>query len=371
MVVRGELPGSARQALPDGVTFLDAKPAVFEAMLDGWAMQQRARFLKAKTIDVRLGLIRRFAIFSNDYPWSWTCADVEAFISDRRQAEHPIAMSTARMYEITIRMFLTYITDPRYGWASTCQQLFDAVPQQILHEWNTIVHTTDYEGAPGRRPLTYDEVQALFDAADGRAEAIPGTGRKGALTAQRDAALLKTIYAFGLRRQEAWGLDITDLRYNPTTPSYRNCGALFVRFGKASRGGAAKRRTVLTIPEMDWIVPVLEHWRNEIRPLLGCRAHPALWVTERSDCISMRRINDAFTTARDAAGLDPVLDLHCLRHSYVTHLVEFDYPERFVSTQVGHSYAATTAIYTGVSDEYRNRLLRRSLSRHPDLWESP
>ena len=36
MVVRGELPGSARQALPDGVTFLDAKPAVFEAMLDGW-----------------------------------------------------------------------------------------------------------------------------------------------------------------------------------------------------------------------------------------------------------------------------------------------------------------------------------------------
>ena len=85
----------------------------------------------------------------------------------------------------------------------------------------------------------------------------------------------------------------------------------------------------------------------------------------------MRRINDAFTTARDAAGLDPVLDLHCLRHSYVTHLVEFDYPERFVSTQVGHSYAATTAIYTGVSDEYRNRLLRRSLNRHPDLWESP
>ena len=83
------------------------------------------------------------------------------------------------------------------------------------------------------------------------------------------------------------------------------------------------------------------------------------------------RINDAFTIARDAAGLDPVLDLHCLRHSYVTHLVEFDYPERFVSTQVGHSYAATTAIYTGVSDEYRNRLLRRSLHRHPELWESP
>src|SRR6266508_6342553 len=29
--------------------------------------------------------------------------------------------------------------------------------------------------------------------------------------------------------------------------------------------------------------------------------------------------------------------------------------------QAGHAYASTTAIYTGVSDEYRNRLLERSL----------
>lgn len=80
-------------------------------------------------------------------------------------------------------------------------------------------------------------------------------------------------------------------------------------------------------------------------------------------------INEAFTTARDAAVLDPTLDLHCLRHSYITHLIEFDYPEKFVSTQVGHTFAATTAIYTGVSDEYRNRMLCRSLSRHCELWE--
>jgi integrase/recombinase XerD len=59
-----------------------------------------------------------------------------------------------------------------------------------------------------------------------------------------------------------------------------------------------------------------------------------------------------------------------VRHSYVTHLVEFDYPERFVQDQVGHAYASTTAIYTGVSDEYRNRLLERSLkNRYGELWE--
>ena len=50
--------------------------------------------------------------------------------------------------------------------------------------------------------------------------------------------------------------------------------------------------------------------------------------------------------------------------------VEFGYPERFVQEQVGHAWAATTALYTGVSDEYRNGLLRQALSkRDASLWE--
>jgi integrase len=73
-------------------------------------------------------------------------------------------------------------------------------PSQVLHEWNTIVHVTEYEGDPRRRPLTYDEIQALFDAVDGRVEEIRARRCKGGLAAMRDAALLKTIYAFGLRR---------------------------------------------------------------------------------------------------------------------------------------------------------------------------
>ena len=185
----------------------------------------------------------------------------------------------------------------------------------------------------------------------------------------RDAALLKTMYAFGLRRREPWGLNLADLRHNPKVPAFGRCGGVFVRWGKSSRGSQPKRRTVLTVPEMDWIVAVLEQWRDEVRPALGVGAQPALWVTERASRISMRRMDEAFTTARDAAGLDSSLSQHCLRHSYVTHLVEFDYPEKFVSTQVGHTYAATTAIYTGVSDEYRNRLLLRALGRHPELCE--
>ena len=362
--------GASHLVLVPGVTHLDPETAVFEAMLEGWALQQRTRFLKAETISSRLRLARRVTEFVNEYPWGWQSADVEAFIDSCRNRAEPIVVSTARLYETTLRMFLQYVSDPRYGWPDECLQRFGVAPSQVLHDWNTIVHVTEYEGDPRRRPLTYDEVQALFDAADGRVEAIRARRCKGGLAAMRDAALLKTIYGFGLRRREAWGLDLADLRHNPKVPAFGRYGGVFVRWGKSSRGSQPKRRTVLTVPEMDWIVSVLEQWCDEIRPAFGVGAHPALWVTERASRISMRRIDEAFTTARDAAGLDPSLNLHCLRHSYVTHLIEFDYPEKFVSTQVGHTYAATTAIYTGVSDEYRNRLLQRALGRHPELWEA-
>lgn len=368
MADTADRPGVAHLVLAPGVAHLDPETAVFGAMLDGWAMQQGARFLQPATIEQRRGLLRRLAEFTNDYPWNWQCADLEEFIANCRRGTKPIVVSTARIYEITLRQFLTYVTDPRYGWPQECRERFGVAPRQLLHEENSIVHVTEHEGDPRRRELTYDEVQALFDAADARVERIRAHHRKGATAAMRDAALLKSVYAYGIRRREAWGLDLADLRHNPKAPQFGRYGALFVRWGKSSRGSPPKRRTVLTVPEMDWIVPVLEQWCSEVRPRFGATSHPAVWVTERADRMSLRRINETFTAARDAAGLDPVLDLHCLRHSYITHLVEFDYPEKFVSAQVGHSYAASTAIYTGVSDEYRNRLLQRSLSKLPDHW---
>lgn len=360
------LAGTAHAVLGDNVAYLDPTQAVFEAMLQGWRRQQQARFLKDATIDSRLDLVRRIAVFTNDYPWNWEPADAEAFI-----AALPIAFSTGRAYENTLRQFMNYLTDARYGWPQQCVDRFGRAPQQILHEWNSVRHVTEFEGDPQRRPLTYDEVQALFDAADSLPEKIRASGRKGALAAQRDAVVLKTIYAFGLRRQEAWGLDLADLRHNPKAPQFGRFGALFVRWGKSSKGSPPKRRTVLTVPEMDWIVPALEQWVDQTRPTFGAGAHPGLWVTERAGRLSRRRIDEAFQAARVEAGLAGELDLHCLRHSYVTHLVEFDYPERFVQDQVGHAYASTTAIYTGVSDAYRNRLLQRSLQRYEMLWEAP
>jgi site-specific recombinase XerD len=374
MAQAADLPGAAHLELAEGVVHLDPKPALLDAMLAGWARQQQTRFLnEAATIRPRIALVRRLVDFTNAYPWEWRPADAEAFIARLRSpnSRRPIAMSTGRGYETTLALFMEYLTDRRYGWPEVCLERFGDIPQQIFHEDNRVAHVVEHEGRPGRRPLTYDEVQALFDAVDSRVEQARTRGRKGALTAMRDAALLKTVYAFGLRRNETRMLDLADLRRAQKTPQYRQYGGLLVRYGKASRGSPPKRRTVLTVPEMDWIIDVLDQWLTEIRPLFTPGKHPALFVTERASRMSLRGLNVAFSLASEAAGLAPELDLHSLRHSYVTHLVEFDYPERFVSLQVGHEYASTTAIYTGISDEYRDRLVKRALkNRNPDLWEA-
>ncbi|MEV0261052.1 tyrosine-type recombinase/integrase [Streptomyces sp. NPDC050617] len=366
-----DLTGSAHVVLAGVEMRLNPESAIFDAMLEGWARQQRSRFLKwDSTIKPRLQMVRRFWRYTNQYPWQWEPAEGEAFISQLQTREKGLASSTGRGYENQLKMFLEYVTDPRYGWLALCHEQFGQVPVQIWHELNTATHTAEYEGDPRRRPLSYDEVQKLFDALDGRVEEIRALKRKGVLCALRDSAMIKTYYAYGLRRREGLGLDLADLRRNPKIAHYGKHGAVFVRWGKSSKGSPPKRRTVFTISEMDWIVGVLEHYLVEVRPRFSPGAHPAIWMTERRGRISKRSVNEAFTAARDAAGLEKELDLHCLRHSYITHAIEFGYPEKFVQDQAGHAYASTTALYSGVGDDFRNRLVRKQLSqRYPGLWE--
>jgi site-specific recombinase XerD len=45
----------------------------------------------------------------------------------------------------------------------------------------------------------------------------------------------------------------------------------------------------------------------------------------------------------------------------VTHLIEDGWDELFVRMQVGHRFASTTALYTGVSGDYKNEVMRRAL----------
>jgi integrase/recombinase XerC len=362
-VPRVNLPGAAHLVLEANVVHLDEAPAVFAKMLEGWMRQQQSRMLSAGTVDGRIGLIQRFREFAGTYPWQWTPSDVEDWTSLLISGDDPCSHSTIRSYQGALRLFMEYLTDTRYSWAEVCEQRFGEYPVQICHEWNTVEHLVEFEGRPDVRPLTYEELQRFFDRCDARVDEIRQRKRKGSLAALRDAQLFKTIYAWGLRRQEAVRLDIVDLRANPYATDWGSYGSLHVRYGKASKGSPPKRRSVLSLPDFDWAIEGLREYVSQVRPAFEPDQHPALWVTERRTRVAVSYLDGRFTEIRDEAGLPPELHLHCLRHSYVTHLIELGYDERFVQVQVGHAYASTTAIYAGVSGDYKNGVLARALER--------
>ena len=330
--------------------------ALLEEMLAGWGRQQSARRLAASTIADRQRVVRRFVEFAQGWPWSWREEQLEGWV-----AVNLWAHSTVRTYQDAIGGFLDYVCDPRYGWVAECEQRVGVVPRQICHEWNTATHVADHEGRPQRRPLSRVELQRLFDVCDEGVEAAAGARRKGWLAAFRDATMFKTIYGWGLRRTETAKLDVTDFSTNPAAPQLGGLGVCHVRFGKAQRGSPPRRRAVATV--MGWTSEALGQYLAEVRPRYGVEGHPAVWLTERGGRIAPRHIDERFALWRDRASLPKELSVHCLRHSYVSHLIEDGVDPLFVQHQVGHSWGSTTATYTTVGGDAKNRMLTDALSR--------
>ncbi len=355
MGVGTRIVGSAALSLVTGETPARREPVLFEAMLAGWRRQQQSRRLSASIIGSRERTVSRFAEFTGGWPWSWSPTQLESWVAGGGWAH-----STVRSYQGSVASFLDYVCDPRYGWVAECEQQLGVRPRQIVHENNSAVHVADYEGRPARRPLTRVELQAFFDAADDRVERVVAAGRKGWLAAFRDASLFKVCYAFGLRRREVAMLDVTDFTANPAAPALGGLGICQVRYGKAMRGSPPRRRAVAAV--MPWAVEALNQYLGEVRPRYGAAAAgPALWLTERGGRISTRQVDDRFALWRTAAGLPPELSVHSLRHSYVSHLIEDGVDPLFVQQQVGHSWASTTAVYTTVGADARNRMLAAAL----------
>lgn len=240
---------------------------------------------------------------------------------------------------------------------------------QICFESNTTAHLLDYEGNPDRRPMTREELQRFFDYADDRVERAIRSGRKGALSAYRDATVFKTMYAWGLRCTETSKLDVTDWYRSSEAPELGRFGKLEVRWGKASRGSVPKRRTVHTV--MPWAVGAVEDYMANIRARYGFPDHPALWLTERGGRLRPRQIEERFAAYRNALGLPAELVPHCLRHSHVTHQIEDGIDPTFVQRQVGHRFQSTTALHADMSIKERALARTTPPGSTPGRYKAP
>lgn len=282
---------------------------------------------------------------------------VEEFSADLRTINR-VAHSTLRSYHGALKAFTSYISNPDYGWDVVCEKYFGTHPAQVFFDWNTASHVQEHDGRPSKRPFTRQELNALFEHADDEVERIGASGRKGWQAAYRDAVMLKVAYSYGLRFNELRHLQSVDFARNPHAREFKAFGVCKVRYGKSRRASPPKPRSVLTV--WRWTPGVLEDW------MANGRGEPGtldLFPSERGGLVCESTLLRRLRRYCDDLGLDGGLDLHSLRRSYATHLLEAGWDPRFVQDQMGHEHASTTGIYQFVSDDFRRSTLRAGLDR--------
>ena len=349
----------------ENVGLLRAEDRVFEAMLDGWRAQMLARGLSSAYIKSSCSVVERFQEHANEYPWTWSAHNVDEFLADRRSSEKGLALSTLRSNAGAIKAFGAYLTDGRYGWAAFCERVFADIPVQVVFEWNSPRHTADDVMPPRRRAFTRAELQTFFDTADDLIDTEFAKRSKRWLPALRDSTAFKVAYAYGLRRRELTMLEYVDFGPNPHVEQFGRFGALQVRWAKGTKGSGPRRRTVLTVPEFDWVVGQLEYWLSPDgrKRFATADRSASMWPSERSGSTVYRNFDRSFQRIRKTAGLPDELSLHTLRHSYVTHLIEAGYDPLFIQQQVGHSYSSTTALYTSVSADFKQKTIQKMIAQ--------
>lgn len=161
----------------------------------------------------------------------------------------------------------------------------------------------------------------------------------------RDAAVLETIYSSGLRISEACGLRVGDMSQTEQLLRVR---------GK----GKKERQVPIGQPALR---AILHYWRA--LPAAPAEDEPIFRATAESpDPIRPAQVQVRLKRYLLAAGLDPRLSPHKLRHSFATHLLDHGADLRSVQELLGHRNLATTQTYTHVTTE---RLKLAYAAAHP------
>lgn len=185
-------------------------------------------------------------------------------------------------------------------------------------------------------PKTLKKLPRVLDRAEvARLLAMPDREKP---RGRRDAAMLHTMYASGLRVSELCGLPLGDV----------NLEGGFVRV----LGKGDKRRIVpLGMPAAKRIAAWLSDREKWARP-----GEPALFVTSRGGPMTRQGFWKLVKKYARGAGIDKPISPHKLRHSFATHLLLGGADLRAVQTMLGHSDIATTQVYTHVTGAHLGRV---------------
>jgi site-specific recombinase XerD len=216
--------------------------------------------------------------------------------------------------------------------AATCNKMLSALRGVLKQAWLLGYMTAeDYQKAiairnvpgttlPRGRELSHGEIAALMSAC------MKDTAHEGT----RDAALLATAYAAGLRRAEVVALDLED--FDPEK------GSLRIR-GKRNRERIAYVDNGALMALRDWL------------SIRGKDTGPLFWPSGEGKgrpLVNRRMVNqsvyDICKHRAEQAGIED-FSPHDLRRSFVSHLLSAGADIAVVSRMAGHRSLNTTSIY--------------------------
>ncbi len=204
----------------------------------------------------------------------------------------------------------------RLGYSASYQNLvISAIKMYYNLQGDKVVNSDTFERPRRSRALpkvfSKEEVMKIFNATRNNKHRL----------------ILWLIYSCGLRRSELTNIKLTDLD--------RDRGILHIREGKGN---------------VDRMVPIAHKVWEKIDSYLKVYS-PKVYLFEGQSGgrYSAESVYSVFKQSVKRAGLHKEVGVHCLRHSYATHLHESGLDIRYIQELLGHKSTRTTEIYTHVS----------------------
>lgn len=158
----------------------------------------------------------------------------------------------------------------------------------------------------------------------------------------RDAAMLHTLYASGLRVSELVQLKLRDVD---------------LRAGVLSAFGKGSKRRLVPIGAL--AIGAVELYLATVRGKWAKPKETRMFVTQRGTGMTRQAFWKNLKRYSVVAGITRRVTPHMLRHSFATHMLEGGADLRVVQTLLGHSDISTTQVYTHVGVEHLRKLHQR------------
>lgn len=173
--------------------------------------------------------------------------------------------------------------------------------------------------------LTPHEVESIIDEAD-----------RTTMAGIRDAAILETLYASGMRVSE-----LTDLEPD----------RLFFEIGFIRVVGKGNKERLVPVGEI--AQQALEHYietarKDFINPKKPGKSENKIFLNQRGGPLTRMSIWNIVNNYARKAKIEKNVYPHIFRHSFATHLLEGGADLRAVQEMLGHTSIVTTEIYTHV-----------------------